>query len=254
MIFELAGTVAVLALFGIASPDLYRTTLWQVGSDNGFNSSPLQILYAYANYRPIPKTPFVWSARMTEFNLVMSVLSTFILLVKVVMFTLHIWYPLLGVATNAALTALWATSIWGQAGPDYSDPAHPSSIPWYITKSCSYAEPLGAVGGCKQAKASFAMSIVMCAIFFLNMILGIWSLIPSKAMREASKMEVDDLQAETKGSPASENSAHGIWQMKSVRATVTPVPQQPFTPRTLAFNTLDRQLPLRQQQPSTRFA
>jgi hypothetical protein len=61
MVFELMGTVAALALFGIADPDLFRTRLWQVGSDNGFNSSPLQILYAYANYRPIPKIPFVWS-------------------------------------------------------------------------------------------------------------------------------------------------------------------------------------------------
>jgi len=61
MVIELGGTVAALALFGIASPDLFRTQLWQVGSDYGFNSSPSQILYAYANYQPIPKTPFVWS-------------------------------------------------------------------------------------------------------------------------------------------------------------------------------------------------
>ena len=61
MVFELAGTVAALAMFGIADPDLYRTRLWQVGSDHGFNSSPLQVLYAYANYRPPPKIPFVWS-------------------------------------------------------------------------------------------------------------------------------------------------------------------------------------------------
>jgi hypothetical protein len=61
MVIELAGTVPALALFGIASPDLYRTTMWQIGYDNGFNSSPAQILYAYANYRPLPKTPFVWS-------------------------------------------------------------------------------------------------------------------------------------------------------------------------------------------------
>jgi len=58
---ELAGTVAALALFGIADPDLFRTKLWQIGYDNGFNSSPKQILYAYANHRPIPKIPFVWS-------------------------------------------------------------------------------------------------------------------------------------------------------------------------------------------------
>ena len=58
---EFAGTVASLALFGIASPDLYRTGLWKDGGLNGFNSDPDEILYAYANYRPIPKIPLVWS-------------------------------------------------------------------------------------------------------------------------------------------------------------------------------------------------
>jgi hypothetical protein len=62
MVLELLDTVATLALFGVASPNQYRTAMWQIGSDNGFNSSPNQILYAYANYRPIPKTPMVWSA------------------------------------------------------------------------------------------------------------------------------------------------------------------------------------------------
>ena len=61
MVIEVAGTVAALALFGIAQPDLFRTKLWQVGADHGWNSSPKDKLYAYANYRPIPKTPFIWS-------------------------------------------------------------------------------------------------------------------------------------------------------------------------------------------------
>lgn len=61
MVVELLGTVAALAMFGIAEPNLFRTKLWQVGYDNQFNSSPKQILYAYANHRPIPATPFVWS-------------------------------------------------------------------------------------------------------------------------------------------------------------------------------------------------
>lgn len=69
MIFELAGTIAALALFGIADPDLFRTTLWGVGYDNGFNSSPLQVLYAYANYQPIPKIPFVWSQTYVSWQL-----------------------------------------------------------------------------------------------------------------------------------------------------------------------------------------
>lgn len=179
MVFELAGTVAALAMFGIADPDLFRTRLWQVGSDNGFNSSPLQILYAYANYRPLPKTPFVWSQtyvayssvvmarnadiwnRLTSFNVAISVLSTFILLVKVVMFTLHVWYPVLGTVVNAVITALWCVSIYGQAGPDHSDPEHPSNVAWYITKSCSYAVADGDHHYCLMAKGTFAVTVVM---------------------------------------------------------------------------------------------
>jgi hypothetical protein len=62
-------------------------------------------------------------------------------------------------------------------------------------------------------------------------------------MRAADKIEIDDMQA-TKGSPTSDNSDR-VWEMKSVPQKATPA--QPYTPRTLAFNTLDRQLPLREQ-------
>ena len=61
MALELVGLIAVLVLFGIEQPDLYRTKFWQIGYDNGLNSNPNMILYAYANHRPPPKIPFVWS-------------------------------------------------------------------------------------------------------------------------------------------------------------------------------------------------
>jgi hypothetical protein len=61
IILELPFTVANLALFGIASPDLYRTILWRIGGEMGFNSDPKFVLYAYANYRPVT-IPLVWSA------------------------------------------------------------------------------------------------------------------------------------------------------------------------------------------------
>jgi hypothetical protein len=61
IIAELPFTVANLALFGIASPNLYRTILWAEGGRMGFNSDPKTVLYAYANYRPV-KTPLVWSS------------------------------------------------------------------------------------------------------------------------------------------------------------------------------------------------
>lgn len=242
MVIELAGTVPALALFGIASPNLYRTKLWRIGSDNGFNSSPLQVLYAYANYRPIPKIPFVWSQSLTDFNVAVSVLSMFVLLVKAAMFLLHIWYPILSTLANLPIVVLWAVSVYGQMGPDHSDPKHPSNIAWYLTKSCSYARPSGNYGYCLQAKGSFAVSVVMLAIFFFNLLLGIWSLIPTASQRAASKVGIDDMQ--TKHSPLSDNSDRE-WEMKRVLPTTNATPAQPYTPRTLAFNTLDRQLPLR---------
>jgi hypothetical protein len=99
--------------------------------------------------------------RLTSFNLVISVLSTFLLLVKAVMFILHVWFPLLGTVTNAAITALWLVSIYGQAGPDHSDKRHPSSTAWYITKSCSYAKPTNNVHYCEMAKGTFAVTVFM---------------------------------------------------------------------------------------------
>ena len=60
-LLEFLLTIAMLAFVGIADPNTYRTKLWQNGSDLGFNSDPSEILYSYANYRPI-KTPLVWSS------------------------------------------------------------------------------------------------------------------------------------------------------------------------------------------------
>lgn len=58
---ELAGLVPLLVIFGIAQPDLYRSKMWQIGYDNGLNSNPNMILYAYANHRPLPTVPLIWS-------------------------------------------------------------------------------------------------------------------------------------------------------------------------------------------------
>ena len=91
----------------------------------------------------------------------------FIQLVKVVMFIMHMWLPLLGFLVNIALTAIWAFSIYGQAGPDMSDPAHPSKVAWYIAKSCKYAKSAGYEGYCLQAKGAFATTIIMMYVLLL---------------------------------------------------------------------------------------
>lgn len=59
---EFPFTVAALTLFALAQPDTYRKLLWQDGYDNGFNSSPDEVLYAYANHdQGSLKIPMVWS-------------------------------------------------------------------------------------------------------------------------------------------------------------------------------------------------
>jgi hypothetical protein len=161
MVFELLGTVAVLALFGIQQPNTIRTQLWQAGNDLGFNSSPNVILYAYANNDPMPTLPFVWSQTITDFNVAISVISLFVLLVKVITFIMHVWYPLISLLVSVSLTAMYAASIYGQAGPDYLDPNRPSSVAWYIAKPCTVAANQNVQDSCKMAKGTFAASTIM---------------------------------------------------------------------------------------------
>jgi len=249
MIIELASSVAALTLVGIASPDLYRTKMWQVGFDNGFNSNPDQILYAYANYRPIPKTPFVWSQALTNYNVGIAVFCTFMLLTKVTLFILHLWFPLMGTIVNTIIVVLWSVSAYGQAGPDHSDPTLPSNMAWYISKSCSFAkaENYDWVHYCDQAKGLFAVTIFMIALFTVNVLIGIYSLIPTAATRAAAGIEVDDLQVEKPKSSNFSNDGriYKDWEMAPLDFSQPAATAQPYTPRTLAFNTLERKLPLR---------
>ena len=72
---ELPLTIAALALFGIAQPDLYRTRFWQEGANHGWNSNPNQLIYAIANYRPV-KTPLPWSQLFVALSMVLKRLLT----------------------------------------------------------------------------------------------------------------------------------------------------------------------------------
>ena len=99
---------------------------------------------------------------ITDFNLVISVLSMFLLLTKVTMHIMAIFWPIISLLLHAGLTAVWAYSVYGQAASDNSDPKHPTNGPcWYITKSCSTVSDSTVQGYCKQAKAAFGVSILM---------------------------------------------------------------------------------------------
>jgi hypothetical protein len=61
MLVEFPFILVVMILTGIASHDLYQTSLWQDGAYNGFNSAPNQVVYALTNGRPY-SVPIVWSS------------------------------------------------------------------------------------------------------------------------------------------------------------------------------------------------
>ncbi|KAL7620363.1 hypothetical protein AAE478_009358 [Parahypoxylon ruwenzoriense] len=239
MLAELGGTVAVLVLFGISQPDLYRTKLWRAGNELGFNSSPSVILWAYANYEPMPTLPFVWSQTLTDFNVAISVLSLFLLLTKLVAFIMHVWFPIIALLINLALLALYAASIGGQAGPDYLDPNRPSPVAWYIAKPCDVAANQSIQGSCRLAKGAFAATCIMLAIYVVNLGLTIWALLPN----EADKKDVEPDDEESSPTALKKDST---WEMHGIPQTPR-TGTLPYTPRTMAFNTLERKLPLRTQ-------
>ncbi|RKF57328.1 hypothetical protein OnM2_075006b [Erysiphe neolycopersici] len=241
MIFELGATIIALALFSIAQPNLFRTKLWQVGYDHGLNSSPAQILYAYANHRPLPRIPFVWTETLTELNVAVSVLSMFILIVKFILFVLNIWFPILGTVISAFTGALWITSMYGQMGPDFNDPKHPSQIAWYIRKSCDIARPSGNYHYCVLAKITFADTTLMSIISILYTALGIYSTVPSLKKSPTPENSIEEGLGNLSINAVNRNQAN---LGRELELTSLSNPQYtPITPRTLAFNTLDRRIP-----------
>lgn len=98
---------------------------------------------------------------LTNFNVAISIISLFTLLTKMITFIMKLWYPIISLFMSLAMTGLYATSIYGQAGPDYADSRYPSSSPWYIRLSCDVAKPYGAVSKCMMAKGTFSVTALM---------------------------------------------------------------------------------------------
>jgi hypothetical protein len=122
-------------------------------------------------------TPLVWSlllvspwcptrnanlSSVTKFNLTISLLTVFILLVKSIAVIMNVMYPIVSLLVHGLQLGLWAYSVHGQTAPDTSDPEHPNyGAPWYITKPCSVSKLPQDVGYCEQAKASFFVAIFL---------------------------------------------------------------------------------------------
>lgn len=99
---------------------------------------------------------------MTKYELVISVVSMFILLVKTVLVPLHKLFPLLSLVIHALETGLYAFSVYGQTSSDTIDPKRSNNgPPWYITKPCSVAHFQKNVGFCQQAKSAFIVTVFL---------------------------------------------------------------------------------------------
>ncbi|KAH6619953.1 hypothetical protein C7974DRAFT_363162 [Boeremia exigua] len=254
LILEFPFTVANLALFGIASPNLYRNILWNEGGKMGFNSDPSTIVYAYANYKPVT-IPLVWSGYNTQYHLVIGVVCMFFYLVKVTMWLLHVFLPIFSVLLHMPLLAIWAYGIYIQTSPDTIDPLRRNpGAPWYITKNCNIVADAQIRGYCAQAKASFAVSCVMLGLYTLLLALSLYSLYPTPSAREAhrtrraAKLAEQEKYAFSPTADDDETTAEQQWQhmwelQQLPRTPGLPPTHQagraPMTPRTRAFGDLE---------------
>jgi len=242
MIPELALTITVLVLFGIQQPGVSRALFWRIGYDHRLNSNPNIILYAYANHRPLPKIPLVWSQDLINYNVAISIVSLFFLLGKMIATIMKVYFPLFGVIANICLCALYAVSVYGQGGPDYLDSRYPSPSPWYLRHSCDMAAPYRAVKNCHIVKASFAITVIFLAFYFFNLCFALWAMWPNKELDRI--YDEDEEEYGRSGSP-SPSGDYALRHQEKRPAALSAPATTPFTPRTQAFHALDRKLPLR---------
>jgi hypothetical protein len=188
---------------------------------------------------------------LTKYNLIISVLTTFMLLVKSIMIIMKVMLPPLSLVIHAAEMAIYVYSAYAQTSPDISDPQHPNNgPPWFITKSCNVAALREDVGYCQMAKGAFYVAVFMAyvstsshyfptnharsAMYGVHVILAIMSMLFAPEKRE------DDQESlvESKGKGPEEPT----WEMVPIPGTPrTPyhnMPMSPMTPRTKAFESL----------------
>ncbi|KAL2799517.1 hypothetical protein BJX66DRAFT_241892 [Aspergillus keveii] len=254
---ELPLIIAILTLTGIAAHDRYRLKLWQDGYNNGFNSSPQAEVYAAANYQSY-STPKVWSSFATNWNLVISILSTFMFITKFPLHVLHILYPIGSVILHVGLVVIYCVSASFQAGSDKSDPDHmQNGPPWYIIKNCNVAHEKDNVGYCQQAKSLFAVTIIIIVLYTVELVIAAQNCFITKeerAERDEQREEKETMKAYEDmilKSPSMIPMTPSAVPMSPGTATYPRSPMPVMTPRSLAFNRLDpasasRDLPLRE--------
>lgn len=90
------------------------------------------------------------------------------------------------------------------------------------------------------------LTIFGSVVYVLNLGFALYAMWPNPM----NDVDEDDEDRESTSSDPKERST---WEMQSMKSPVS-MRESPFTPRTQAFHTLDRQLPLRQQKQGQQYA
>lgn len=258
MLPELAGIIPLLILFTLLPR---RKEFWSIGYEYRLNSNPAVVIFAMVNNQDPPKIPFVWSEASRNYNVAISILSLFVLLVKMIAIIMKVYYPLFGTIVGLSLTVVYAIGIYGQAGPDYLDDRYPSPSPWYLRKSCELGRRFGKYDECIMARGALACTVFLLTVYLLQTAFAIWAMIPDKKLDEPRDPEddLDDDESLFAISIRWEREKKRRRAAKGIDVEMTPTGQSseeqkqgeeqqqqqgeqlpPFTPRTQAFHKLSR--------------
>ncbi|CAG7560334.1 unnamed protein product [Fusarium equiseti] len=169
ILVELLISIAAFVLFCLEYPTDFRTSLWENGGVEGFNSNPNQRIYFYANHREPPEIPLIWSQRLANSNLAVAVLGLVVFVSRTSMSYLRYLSHFTNIIYDMILLILWATSLAGQTAGDFTDPKHPSSHPWYLARGCSIAWDKTR-GYCHIAQVGFLVSILAMVLYGTRLI------------------------------------------------------------------------------------
>ncbi|KAK8071298.1 hypothetical protein PG997_011501 [Apiospora hydei] len=135
---ELLFSIATFALFCTAYPDHYRTRLWSIGGEMGWNSNPRLRVYFFANYEDPPEIPpdlepevvdhLKWRI-LTDSALAIATLSLVLCISRMALSFYSFMMPAFGILYDAVLAACWYYSVNAQSSGDLSDSEHISIRP-----------------------------------------------------------------------------------------------------------------------------
>lgn len=141
--------------------------------------------------------------------------------------------PLVSTLVHAGLVGIWIFTVYAQSASDTSDPLHPQNgPPWYITKSCSVSSDKSNIEYCRQAKAAFAVSVILLYVglpqhgksciltaqysilFITNTVFAAQSMIPSKEQKHRKQMDRDEDAMLKAAGGGMKQAADGSWELR----------------------------------------